>query len=176
MKASDVNVLFANMPAAPNPTEERVSYLDLASTPTTMLGLLSIPPIYDSLQECMPPDTAILLSRTCKQLYNAYTRQWTVGKWSINSRLAKLVDNPNVLRWNMAHYNALISGSFAMQFFDRLTWEASDLDIFVETGDAVDALDCYLQVFDKYKLESAQDAENMDEYAMRGLVQVLPNC
>ena len=32
----------------------------------------------------------------------------------------------------MAAHNALISGSFAIQFFERLHWNESDLDIFVE--------------------------------------------
>lgn len=40
--------------------------------------------------------------------------------------------------------NALISGSFALQFFERVTWPESDLDILVEEGDGLEEMKKYL--------------------------------
>jgi len=33
----------------------------------------------------------------------------------------------------MARFNALLSGSFALQFFDRVVWKDSDLDVYVQS-------------------------------------------
>ena len=44
----------------------------------------------------------------------------------------------------MGTHNALISGSFAVQFFEGVTWSQSDLDIFVEYGSDADQMEDYI--------------------------------
>ena len=45
--------------------------------------------------------------------------------------LRRFVDNPHQFRSKLGEYNAIVSGSFALQFFDRVVWPESDLDIFI---------------------------------------------
>lgn len=42
--------------------------------------------------------------------------------------------DPVVLRSLMSRLDALVSGSFALQFFERVVWKDSGLDIYVEYG------------------------------------------
>jgi len=55
------------------------------------------------------------------------------------------VEHPKELRAQIGKYNALISGSFALQFFERpAKWTAADMDIYVEFGDDLAGLSLYL--------------------------------
>jgi hypothetical protein len=51
----------------------------------------------------------------------------------------------------MGKYDALISGSFAIQFFDHVSWTESDLDIYVEGEESAKAMGRYLVEQEKYK-------------------------
>jgi len=70
------------------------------------------------------------LARTC------YLARDTINKlqWNINSKLRAFLGDPIAFRSRLAQCNALISGSFALQFLERVVWPESDLDIFVEDG------------------------------------------
>lgn len=67
----------------------------------------------------------------------------------------------------MARTNALISGSFALQFFDRVHWPASDLDINVRQGS--DILESYLCRIEGYTLQISTDG---DKYNVIGVDKV----
>ena len=49
----------------------------------------------------------------------------------MNRALRHFVDDPCLFRSKLGEYDALVSGSFALQFFDRVFWPESDLDIFL---------------------------------------------
>lgn len=51
----------------------------------------------------------------------------------------------------MGMYNAVISGSFAVQYFDRQTWKESDLDIFIAKGQSAWDLERYLCEVENYE-------------------------
>jgi hypothetical protein len=70
----------------------------------------------------------------------------------------------------LGEHDALISGSFAIQFFDGVVWHESDLDIFVEQGEGASELRRYLLKNEGYEFISAKDIE---EYAMGDLVKVI---
>jgi hypothetical protein len=63
----------------------------------------------------------------------------------------------------MTRCDALISGSFALQFFDRVVWSESDLDIYVQhsrltaQSEESDALAQYLVSVEGYALDRMQD-------------------
>jgi len=71
------------------------------------------------------------LRGTTKQLVHSIDRLSKV-QWNINRALKRFVNDPVGLRSSMARHEALISGSFALQFFARTVWEDSDLDIYLE--------------------------------------------
>lgn len=51
----------------------------------------------------------------------------------------------------MGRYNALVSGSVALQLFERTLWKESDLDIFMETGESAEAFGDYIMEKEGYK-------------------------
>ena len=109
-------------------------------------------PIRDRLWELLPADATLMLSRTSKALYALYG-----GLWDINHCLNRFVSDPIALRSLMATHNALISGSFAVQFFSRESWKGSDLDIYLEKGSAVEAFDVHLRKTEGYELEKSSE-------------------
>ena len=123
--------------------------------------------IYDHWCSLAPLKSILALSQTCKQMHRAFQQ-----RWNVDSRLQRFVKNPSQLRSQLGKHGSLISGSFAIQFFKQQLWKDSDLDIFVEQGEAVTGFDRYLQQDEDYRLESTNDPHG--KYAMRGLIQVRP--
>ncbi|KAL8815414.1 MAG: hypothetical protein Q9223_005438 [Gallowayella weberi] len=61
----------------------------------------------------------------------------------------------------MGRTDALISGSFALQYFERVTWPASDLDIFVESGENSENLCKYLAETEGYfRVQGKEERDN----------------
>ncbi|MCJ1402670.1 hypothetical protein MMC11_005890 [Xylographa trunciseda] len=108
----------------------------------------------------------IALTRTCRKLSSLY-RQILKFEWNILPRLRRFVDNPEGLLSKLGQCEALISGSFALQFFERVTWRESDLDLFVRDGNGAEDLCEYLENVEKCELVSINDNES---YSMVDLV------
>ena len=51
----------------------------------------------------------------------------------------------------MRQSDALISGSFAVQFFERVTWLSADLDMFVMQGHQFELLKKYIMEAEGYQ-------------------------
>ncbi|KAH0277827.1 hypothetical protein KCU91_g2927, partial [Aureobasidium melanogenum] len=64
--------------------------------------------------------------------------------WDINSRLSRFVSNPTDLRRLLGANEGLIVGSTTFQFFAKVTWPDSSLDVLVERGPAVSEIFAYL--------------------------------
>ncbi|KAL8686449.1 MAG: hypothetical protein Q9218_007098 [Villophora microphyllina] len=69
----------------------------------------------------------------------------------MDRRLRRFVKDPKALRSFMGKHDVLISGSFAIQFFERVTWDESDLDLYAEQGPNAEALEKYLCEQEGYK-------------------------
>ena len=91
------------------------------------------------------------LTRTCKSLRYLY-RSLKETQWNVDRRLRRFVREPVALRSEMGRHDAVISGSFATQFFDRVLWSSSDLDIFAQQGSSAEAMSNYLQLQEHYKM------------------------
>jgi hypothetical protein len=72
--------------------------------------------------------------------------------WDINEKLGRFFMNPQAFRTELGRADALISGSFALQFFARRSWPESDLDVYLRDGDGVDHLGQYLVEVEGYDL------------------------
>ena len=68
----------------------------------------------------------------------------------------------------MASCDALISGSFALQFFGRFSWHRSDLDMNIQQG-REDSLERYLLEVEGYQLLRSTDG---NRYKMIGVDKV----
>ena len=91
----------------------------------------------------------VALTRTCKKFADLY--QYLVPTyWDVNRRLHRFVRDPHGFRSQMAKFDALIAGSFVIQFFERTSWEVSDLDIYVEGDERANAFQSYLLNKEEY--------------------------
>lgn len=127
-------------------------------------------PSYRKLCDLLPISSIIALTRTCKQL-NSFYRDMLSSQWDINKRLRRFVKDPNGLRSQMGEHDALISGSFALQFFERVTWDASDLDIFIPAGPGAESFGKHLQEAEGYSPQGTQNREDRD-YDLYWIVEV----
>lgn len=108
-------------------------------------------PICDRICSFLPIGDLISLTRTCRQLSSLY-QNLLPAQWNIDHRLLRFVSDPKALRSFMGKHNVLISGSFAIQFFERVTWEESDLDLYAEAGTSTEALEKYLCKNEGYRI------------------------
>ncbi|KAL8784342.1 MAG: hypothetical protein Q9195_009087 [Heterodermia aff. obscurata] len=121
-------------------------------TKPTLSHVLNIYPICDHLSSILPIADLIRLTRTCKQFSSLYQRALP-AHWNIDKRLKRFVNDPQSFRSEMADRDALISGSFALQFFERVTWNESDLDIFLEGQNEVSGFEQYLCEREGYRFD-----------------------
>lgn len=86
--------------------------------------------------------TLIRLSQTSKGVRGLIYGDETL--WNINARLKRFFDDPDAFRAQQRQCDALISGSFALQFFEHVNWPGSDLDMYVEKGQRMESMHRYL--------------------------------
>ena len=125
-------------------------------TKPTLSHLLNQYPIFDCFCSIVPIADLVSLTRTCRQLNSLYQRALP-KQWDVNKRLKRFVQDPQGFRSQMATHNALISGSFAIQFFERVTWNESDLDIFVENKNDAAEFEQHLCEREGYRFVREQD-------------------
>jgi hypothetical protein len=76
----------------------------------------------------------------------------------------------------MGKYDALISGSFAIQFFDHVSWMESGLDIYVEGEESAKAMGRYLMEQEKYKfVERTPESQDEDPAVIAVLLLLCPS-
>lgn len=97
----------------------------------TWQSIFNAYPIFDGICSYLEPRDIIALQKTTKQLARPLESLFQT-QWNINGRLNRFVGDPVGLRSQMGRCDALISGSFALQFFDRVVWNDFDLDIYVQ--------------------------------------------
>lgn len=120
-------------------------------------------------QQCFKPCLESLLNiylvRQClmqyldtRDLLRLYRTSWAIrlnlkdNDWNINYRLSRFFKNPMAFRSCLGRSNALISGSFALQFFERVSWPDSDLDIMVKEGDPLEQMGRHLVEAEGYSM------------------------
>ena len=130
------------------------------------LDLLQAYPIFSKISSFLAVRETVFLSRTCKALSHLHRTLLSSNHWDVDRDLRRFVKDPRRLRQQLGQHNALISGSFALQFFERVTWEKSDLDIFLGHGE-VESFKQYLVEEEGYRLVSDQI-----DYGMEALLEV----
>lgn len=117
-----------------------------------LLDLFKWYPIFDRLCAHMPIAEIINLTRTCKALSHLYQTLLGLQQWNVDRDLLRFVKDPHRFRTQLGKCDGLISGSFALQFFERVYWEGSDLDIFVKDRREACEFEHYLTNVENYKL------------------------
>ena len=100
-------------------------------------------PFFIRLCEHLSNAEIVALARTCKKYADLYQYLLPI-QWDVDHRLRRFVRDPCGLRSQMAKSDALIAGSFVVQFFELTSWKPLDLDIFVEHGECANIFQRYL--------------------------------
>lgn len=93
--------------------------------------------IYDTLFAYLSPASIFRTARTCHIARQA-SIDYQSRAFDIHRHLKRFFADPVGFRALQAQTGAVISGSNALQFFDRDIYPDSDLDIFVNVGNALD--------------------------------------
>ena len=107
-------------------------------------------PIFITFCECLSIAEIIPLTQTCKSLSRLYQYLLPI-QWDVDKALRRYVGDPCGLRSQMAKYDALIAGSFAVQYFERASWEDDrTLDLIVRQGPGSDLLSKHISEVEGY--------------------------
>ncbi|KAL8992729.1 MAG: hypothetical protein Q9169_006881 [Polycauliona sp. 2 TL-2023] len=117
-------------------------------------------PIFSCLCEHLDNQSIFALSKTCRQ-YSGLYNYLLPSLWNVDKRLRRFVNDPVGLRSKMKEFNVLISGSFPIQFFERVTWPASDLDLYIKEGEGFDGFCSHLAEFEGYTLKTTKNSYDL---------------
>jgi len=115
-------------------------------------------PVFKNLCSCLGIGEIVALTRTCKKLSSLY-QILLKRHWDVDTGLRRFVDDPLRFRSQLRKQNAVISGSFALQFFERVVWEDSDLDIYAQAGLPTTYLAQYLRETEGYDIQMTYKGE-----------------
>jgi len=136
-------------------SQQSLRQISLTSDPSRFLEVFNYGPILETLGKCLAIADVVAVTRTCKQLSKLYA-YLIPTQWNVDTLLKRFVEHPKELRAQIGKHNALISGSFALQFFERPTrWEAADINIYVERGNDATCLSRYLIEQEGYTIQLA---------------------
>ena len=127
--ADTANVLAVILPSPP-PHSMPPKINTNASYKEAISQIFGRPPIYDAIFSCLTPLALARMASTSRAIRSA-TRDFQRRAYNINKRLKRYFSNPQSFRSLMARTDMVISGSFALQFFDRSFYPESDLDLYV---------------------------------------------
>lgn len=117
-------------------------------------------PVLDNLGKHLGIEDIVNLSRTCRELSGIY-HEFLPLKWDVDRLLRRFVGKPKMLRKQMGLAEALITGSFALEFFDNASWHAPNLDIVVKDGQGIRDLCDYLSACEFYVVVEGDEHEDM---------------
>ena len=126
-------------------------------------------PFFIKLCEHLSIAEIVALTRTCTKYADLYQYLLPM-QWNVDRRLGCFFGDPYGFRSQMAKSNALISGSFVFQFFERTSWKPSDLDIFVEHdkhGEPANTFQRYLLDKEGYGFFDTEDTQYEQDYIAR---------
>ncbi|KAI1143205.1 hypothetical protein F5Y05DRAFT_420937 [Hypoxylon sp. FL0543] len=117
--------------------------------------LVGIRPIREGILRHLNTEDLLNLARTASTIRHSIID----NGWDINDKLSRFIKYPIQFRSQLGRSGALISGSFALQFFERTLWPDSDLDIVVQDGVNLEGLSKYLTTVERYKMVEEEPHE-----------------
>ncbi|KAF7923227.1 uncharacterized protein EAE98_007932 [Botrytis deweyae] len=119
-------------------------------------------PIFDNICAHLDPNDILFFRLTTKQISSSFN-SLSKTQWNINRQLTRFVKDPVGFRSQLAKHDALISGSFALQFFERRFWLDSGLDIYVQDTNnfrTPEKIGKYLVKHESYRLQGSKTEAN----------------
>ena len=139
--------------------------------------------LMDIIFNMCTPATAIRFSQTCREAQLVF-KSYMTRAFKLEKILSRFFSDPLDFRRLQARTATLISGSTALQFFDRSFWPESDLDLYVHMQFAKDVGDYMLRegytfIPNKIQVEDFELAseesmikDSPDFYSFRGVASV----
>ncbi|KJA12934.1 hypothetical protein HYPSUDRAFT_649054 [Hypholoma sublateritium FD-334 SS-4] len=144
----------AAVPYAPYaPAEHAMSILDLPATTD------------DILLDCLPPSDILRYSRTCRYA-NTVVKSYMKRAFNLNKLLSRFFSPTEIQRFRELQCSTgmLISGSIALQFFERVLYPDSDLDLYIEHRFSRQVADWLVNIGYNYAPLPGQDnPQSLDE-------------
>lgn len=111
--------------------------------------LLKLYPFLSGLMRYLTPGDILRLSRVNRD-FKVLCDRWLSNRMDLGMMLYHYVKDVNMFRVMQKKTGAVISGSFALQFFSCLRWKDSDLDVFLPESQ-VTRFARYLVTKEKYR-------------------------
>ena len=100
-------------------------------------------PIYDEIFSCLTPLALVRMASSSRAIRSA-TEDFARRAYNINKKLKRYFNDPQSFRSLMARTDMVISGSFALQFFDRSFYPESDLDLYAYPNEKLHEIGSHL--------------------------------
>jgi hypothetical protein len=129
-------------------------------------------PVLEMLSSYLTIADFLVLCQVCKRLdglKDCILRRIS----SVNVRLRDFVNDPIMFRSQLGNCGALISGSFALNFFELSRSKVLYLDVFVKDGPNADQFTNYMRQNERYQNDNP-DAETVKSYLLRGPSPTVP--
>ena len=117
--------------------------MDVDGSACTVERMFASPPITDNIFCRLTPLSLTRMASVCRGI-RSVAKDFQRRAYNINRRLELFVTDPGAFRSLMARTHMVISGSFALQFFDRTFYPESDLDIYVHPDGSIGEVGLYL--------------------------------
>lgn len=117
-------------------------------------------PILDELGRHLEIRDIVNLSKTCKGLSGLYNEVSRL-QWDIDTLLKRFLKYPKHFRQRLGLTEALITGSFALEFFERPFWRAPNLDLVVQEGERAFGLLEYLTRCEDYVYDKEPEPDTV---------------
>jgi hypothetical protein len=131
----------------------------------SLVDLLSHWPIFEAYCEHIDARDLVILRKISKRLHDNW-RVYTDKLWDVNAKLKRFVDNPVGFRTMMVQSEAIISGSFVLQYMGGMLYRESDLDVYVSRR-YVEAFRRYLKETEGYTLDATEGRDEDFDYLFR---------
>ncbi|KAI0076956.1 hypothetical protein K474DRAFT_1707754 [Panus rudis PR-1116 ss-1] len=110
----------------PEPSEPPTTFLEITPDSKETANFT------DSFLDQCSPSTLARLAREPASRDDSGLKNYMARRYDINEKLSRFFEDPITFRSLQAATSTLISGSTALQFFDRSFYPGSDLDLFTE--------------------------------------------
>lgn len=133
---------------------------DLGNDPTFLstFDLDSRYPIFSTFCDCLSIAEIVSLTRTCKKFSGLYQHLLPLH-WDIDKLLRCYVDDSKGFRSQMARCDAVIGGTFALRYFERVNW-GGPLEVLVQQGLGPELFSKYLSDTAGYSKPRAKNYPN----------------
>ena len=128
-------------------------------------------PIFSAFCGYLSIAEIVSLTRTCKKMSDLY-RYLLPKQWNVDEALRCYFDDPHGFRSQMAKCDALIFGSFAIEFFERAALNSKVMNMMIRQGVGCELLSSYLSDIAGYDFVDTWTSRDLQYHNENNMVAV----